>query len=566
MDYKKYIRDSLSDNHFNRLHVLCDGYLLTEDGSEFGIHKIILALQSNYFQALFCFGNGLRKYILIPGIDGRTLNNVLSYIYTGSVHLCDENIREMLVASDYLLIEPLLKECRIFAVHKMTVTNCLPLFITAWENENLGILNNCYRFIQTHFECILRHPKSDISKLPFEALKKLLGDKSLNVSTERTVWLTIILWVEKKIPERLLHVPELLKQISLKDMDEALLNKIALHPIVRNNPAFEHSSKNEETHFSELKSFLLSLNGPRIPLYLNLIIYHCAFDFRDNIQIFLTYDDKLDIWRKISEAAFYPDIIIPCRQYVYLFNTWENSCIIFDIIDKSWTMPNSMNITRYEYSVVKLEDCVYSLGGWTEDNLPTNSVEYYDPDTNIWVEVNPMHPMNSYVAVSLNGQIYVFGDISDDEDLIMGAQVYNSHSDEWNTITPPKVLREDFAAVVYEGYIYLIGGHNNINALFNVEMYDPVKDTWLDFPSLPFPYFMPKAIVWQKTLLVFDNHLDDRKYYKTSPPLLWDMNECSWQVISTPSPMNELHLYHFCEVFMYLEFVYFCVVFMPVYI
>ncbi|GBL98878.1 Kelch-like protein 38, partial [Araneus ventricosus] len=187
---------------YKELDSFSDGVLITEDGSKFKIHRNLLASRCPFFKALFCgdFADGTE--VLLKGIDAEILDSILVYLYTGTVHLNEENVTDVFVAADYLLIDPLMQECRSFLLTLMTPTNCFSLFMAAWSIERLGILNDCYRFIVINFEEVVSHSE-DIGSLHFEALKRILRNKSLNISEERTVWNAIVNWVEFDLPKRL---------------------------------------------------------------------------------------------------------------------------------------------------------------------------------------------------------------------------------------------------------------------------------------------------------------------------------------------------------------------------
>ncbi|GBM06958.1 hypothetical protein AVEN_170735-1 [Araneus ventricosus] len=168
-----------------------DGTLQTDDGMTFRIHRVVLSQRSGYFQALFSF-NLNQETIIIPNIDSKILENILLYIYTGGAILDEKNVWDLKIASDYLLLDDLLKSCRSFSVQNMTCTNCLSSLSIAWQIDKLATRDDCYRYALVHFEDILKTPNGGLEELPFEILKKLLESKSLNVISERSVWKAIV--------------------------------------------------------------------------------------------------------------------------------------------------------------------------------------------------------------------------------------------------------------------------------------------------------------------------------------------------------------------------------------
>ncbi|GBM88393.1 hypothetical protein AVEN_149448-1 [Araneus ventricosus] len=177
------------------------GALRTEDGGIFKTNRNLLAERCPFFKALYSDNFGDGADVLLRGIDSEILENILVYLKTGTIQLNEENATDMLVASDYLLIHPLLEKRRSFVLREMTPTNCIPVFLAAWWVERLDILNNCHRFTMIHFEEVVSQSE-EIGSLPLEALKKFLKERSLNVSNERTIWNAIVKWIKFDLPDR----------------------------------------------------------------------------------------------------------------------------------------------------------------------------------------------------------------------------------------------------------------------------------------------------------------------------------------------------------------------------
>ncbi|GBN17422.1 Kelch repeat and BTB domain-containing protein 3 [Araneus ventricosus] len=188
---------------------LSAGTLQTDDGTIFRIHRVVFPPCSRYFRALFTL-DLKQETVVIPNIDSKTLESILIYMYTGNLKLDEENACDMMIAPDYLLLDELLKSCEAFVIQNMTVTNCMPLITLASQINRLALFENSYRYALVHFEHILETSNCGLEELPFEILTKLLGSKSLNVVSERSVWRTAISWTEAESSTRLPQVPILL--------------------------------------------------------------------------------------------------------------------------------------------------------------------------------------------------------------------------------------------------------------------------------------------------------------------------------------------------------------------
>ena len=102
---------------------LCDLTLISKDDQTFEAHKIILAAASGYFRALFVgAGRHLREsfdrdrsaneqIIRLPAVSGDSLRSVLEIIYNKQISISDENVEDLLAASNYLDIPVIREAC-----------------------------------------------------------------------------------------------------------------------------------------------------------------------------------------------------------------------------------------------------------------------------------------------------------------------------------------------------------------------------------------------------------------------------------------------------------------------
>ncbi|GIY06627.1 kelch-like protein 21 [Caerostris darwini] len=543
--------DVAASDPYKQLRTFADAVLRTEDGGQFKIHRILLAQRSVYFRALFCGDFPCGPDVLLRGIDGQTLEDVLVYLYTGTVALDQGNALDVMVAADYLLVDPLLQESRSFALREMSPYNCVAVFLTAWRIERLGILDRCYRYMVVHFEEVVQCC-SDFGELPLEALQKFLEQKSLNISGERTVWNAIVKWTEFRPHERVHLVPELLKWMNLEDMDETLVEEILSHPTVDNNlfcndlilPA--HSSKLLRNFQSTLgpKCFM---SGSRCPTKLYLIAYYIVSYKGTNTELYLTCDGEIDFWRKIATFNSCPEYLVQLGHHVYMFDTWITKSVAFDILEEKCVPMTPLSKGRCRYSVVCIGDYIYVIGGVFEAQ-GEEDIERFDPSTGKWDLISRMVPMALCDAVAMDGHIYAIGDVGGDYNPTMMVQVYDPSCDTWSSVQAPKLVRHDFAAVAFRGHLYLIGGEAWDHALKTTEEYDPVQDAWMSLPDLPAAYIIPKAIVLKDVLIVYEENMEYRSCNVTTPPVCWDVENRKWHVISESSPLYMVHLYQFCTI------------------
>ncbi|GFR33895.1 kelch-like protein 30 [Trichonephila clavata] len=537
--------DIFASDSYKFLETFADATLRTEDGTKFKVHRIILAYRSIYFKTLFCSDFGDGSDILLKGMDSKTLENVLIYLYTGNIQLDSENAADVLIASDYFMIDPLMKESRSFVLKDMTLSNCIYLFLTTWRIEKLGILDYCHRFIIVNFEKVVTG-SDEIGALPLEAVTRCFKEKCLNISSERTVWNAIVKWVIYDYPERLKFVPELLKYISVEDANEMLLKEIISHYVVQENPfCSDLILSTSQAHSGNMQNFQNILKSEsfvresRVPTNLHLIThYYNGF----SVNVYFTCDGEIDFWRKIANIAICPDYLVQLGHHIYMFDSWTNRSLIFDLLESKCIPMVPISKNRCRYCVVSVNGCIYVIGGSVEVLEDVMDIERYDPTKGKWEQVSSMVPMFLCEVVAMNGHIYAIGNISNP---IMMVQVYDPFSDAWSFVSAPRNFRYDFTTIAFHGHLYIIGGETIDCVLRSTEVYDPVKDVWMPMPDLPFSYVIPKAIVLKDVLIVYEENLINRD---RTPPVYWDPENRVWRVIQESSPLRKIHLFKSCTI------------------
>ncbi|GBO45551.1 Kelch-like protein 3 [Araneus ventricosus] len=540
---------------------LCDGILKTHDGTTFRIHKVILSLRSDYFRA-FYRSNLNKETVVIPYVDSKTLESILLYIYTGTIEVNENNLCNLAIASNFLLMDDLLKSCRKFAIKHMRSANCLSFLSVAWKTDRLAIMENCYRYALVHFEDILKTSIGELEKLPVEILKKLLVSDSLNVISEKSTWKAIVLWTEANRSARLPDVPALLTCLRLeKGVDEDLAKEIVFHPIVSRNPHICGLMPSDKSDHYMLKCKILSQDaslephyqnlpcsyGPRIPNNLHIIARHKLTPSEDNSEVFLTYDSELDFWRQIGKTEFFIEKMIQIGRFIYMFKVEQMPGSIFDIVEEEWLPRSIPFVPGYRSCIVALREEIYSFAISVFDSDKKYTIFSYEFQTNNWKSTGKTPYSVIYGAVTVKDQIYIVGkaEVALDEFRPLMYQAYDPEKDTWKSLPAPNIYRENFSLVAFHEKVFAIGGNNREVYLENVELYDPLKNTWMSLPDIPFVYISPKAVVVDNKLIVHENNEEDKRYQDVSPPVYWDEDAKVWITIKKSSPWYFIDRYAF---------------------
>jgi N-acetylneuraminic acid mutarotase len=162
-----------------------------------------------------------------------------------------------------------------------------------------------------------------------------------------------------------------------------------------------------------------------------------------------------------------------------------------------WEEKAPVNKARAAYDGVEvLSGKIYFVGDYN-DTGKNNTIERYDPETNLWETLSSANEARAGVASTvLDGKIYAIGGIG-----LSSVEVYDPDLDSWTFATPlPRVVARG-AAVTFENKIYLFGGHNeNGTDLNQVLVFDNSNNQWSQVSTMPSALTSFKAITFNERI------------------------------------------------------------------
>ena len=109
--------------------------------------------------------------------------------------------------------------------------------------------------------------------------------------------------------------------------------------------------------------------------------------------------------------------------------------------------------------VAFLNGHLYAVGGYdgiTRSCLHT--VEYYDPEENVWRRVEPMAQRRSGAAVAVvDDCLYAIGG-HDGPDIRRSVERYDPQTKQWSRVPDMFSCRRNASAIVVHGLLYVVGG------------------------------------------------------------------------------------------------------------
>lgn len=161
-------------------------------------------------------------------------------------------------------------------------------------------------------------------------------------------------------------------------------------------------------------------------------------------------------------------------------------------ISRTWQFARHLNVARASLGLCAFEDRLIAVGGENRalPNVPDqnpvylSSVEVYNKRSNSWRMGTSMSTPRSFIGLGLEGAaVYAIGGY-DGEDYLRTVERYDPARDLWSTVAPLNAPRSCCGVATLNGCLYVAGGYNTDHCLRSVEMYDPRSNTWTNMPPL----------------------------------------------------------------------------------
>ena len=154
------------------------------DGIEHKSHKIILASQSKYFRGFF--RNNPTESSVSLDFENSIIEACLEGIYTGTTPLTFDNVQDILIASDYLGIEDLVKQAEKFIIFNMDDSNCYDILVFGCDQGHDELAASAASYISSG---IFDEPglnNEELFALPSKMFAKVLASDGLIIKERQS--------------------------------------------------------------------------------------------------------------------------------------------------------------------------------------------------------------------------------------------------------------------------------------------------------------------------------------------------------------------------------------------
>ncbi|XP_069797514.1 kelch-like protein 12 isoform X3 [Narcine bancroftii] len=474
-------------NSLRKSNTLCD-VTLRVDSKDFPAHRIVLAACSDYFCAMFTseLSEKSKPDVDIQGLTASTMEILLDFVYTETVHVTVENVQELLPAACLLQLKGVKQACCEFLESQLDPSNCLGIQEFAETHSCVDLMQAAEVFSQKNFPEVVQH--EEFMLLNKEEVEKLIRCDEIQPLIRCSLQCRDLVDEAKKFHLR----PEIRTQMqSPRTRPRLGANEVLLviggfgsqqSPI---DVVEKYNPKSQEW------SFLSSITRKRryvATVSLNDRIYVIGgYDGRSRLSSVECLDytsDEDGVWYSVAPMNVRRGLAgaTTLGDMIYVAGGFDGSrrhtsMERYDPNIDQWSMLGDMQTAREGAGLVVANGVIYCLGGYDGINI-LSSVERYDPHTGHWTHVTPMATKRSGAGVALlNDHIYVVGGF-DGTAHLASVEAYNIRTDSWVMITNMTTPRCYVGAAVLRGRLYAIAGYDGNSLLSSIEYYDPVIDNW----------------------------------------------------------------------------------------
>ncbi|XP_011187300.1 influenza virus NS1A-binding protein homolog A isoform X1 [Zeugodacus cucurbitae] len=175
--------------------------------------------------------------------------------------------------------------------------------------------------------------------------------------------------------------------------------------------------------------------------------------------------------------------------------TPSNGVFAYSLQTEEWKTLKPMSVPRVDLCVVIVNKFIYVLGeSGSNPCVALKTAEKFNHCTRQWISLPDMFMARSQAtAVALDDQIYIMGGLASNGRPLKSVECFNTITGKWDRCGDMIQPRFDFGAAFFKGLLYVIGSGNTMHSMHSlscsVECYNPKTNTWSQAASINVPRY-----------------------------------------------------------------------------
>ena len=479
---------------------LCDITLVSKDNIKFKAHRNVLSAASPYFDKLLQSNmkENREGIVRFEEISGSVLEDVLEFIYTGTVDVTQENAEELIAAGNYLIIPSLKTASGRFLEREMSHINCISTFYLAEKYECDELITNSRLFIHKNIVAVAK--LDEFLLLQAKEIERWISSDEITVNEEADVFKIILDWVNHRKSERKTVFEELFGHVRLGFLSRDCLEDVVTNELVRENSACVKLVMDAAMKMATFLDEDHLLQSPRKGQETRVIVARGG-------KYTFCYIPEEKLWKRLPDGLRDKNAnsnqMIKFRDQLFFFGRHENT----ERYDPAFNVWSELNLRRDYSKLVVLKGEIYAVS----DSI----IEKYNVKRCTWetlISSCQGYRKNACV-IAAGSHLYLFGGRirSIREEYVAKAERFDTVENKWEEIADMHEGRNDAFGVATENKIFVAGGLRNGTKLKTCEMYDTSTNGWQLVANLNVPRFCGSMVCLNGKLYVLGGENDSNQ-------------------------------------------------------
>ena len=236
-----------------------------------------------------------------------------------------------------------------------------------------------------------------------------------------------------------------------------------------------------------------------------------------------TYNRRPDMFTPRSSLNNFEDVVVLTRSELPSDENDNDRTHFFVLATMTWgSLPTVPSNCEHHVAAAVCGGLLYVVG-----DFGSTSLSCFNPKQNKWSTPDTKLNCKGCTVTSFDDELFVIGG----EDSWHDVQIYNPVLKELRQGASMEAARAGHNAVLLQGHIYVIAGHNGEQCQNSAECYNPLTDQWAEISSMSDVRRSAAAVAVGGKILVVGGFGDMSVYTVESSCEIFDPGTNQWNLV-----------------------------------